>query len=161
MHEQEPIKVGIQISEDGKAEWMFAEPAGPAARDGSGTYRLLNTAFYAPFVLHDVVEVTRQRRGLYVTGLKEISDCKAYDVTFTPDVTVKQMLDITDEWLDRNAYVGRCDDDFFVLTVERDGAGPSERELDALRSEGLIQFSPVLRDADELAVWPPVSACAT
>jgi hypothetical protein len=160
MHEQEPIKVGIQINEDGRAEWMFAEPAGPTARDGSGTYRLLNTAFYSPFVLHDIVEVKRKQRGLYVTGLREASRCSAYDVTFSPDVTVKEMLDITDEWLNADAFVGRCDDDVFVLTVLPEGGRPTEDELEELVEQGLLNFTPIRHAQHDLASWPPVPAAA-
>jgi hypothetical protein len=156
MQDQEVARVNIEIAADGKTECMFAEPVGAVADDGSGYYRLLNTAFFAPFVLHDIVEVEKRDGELRVVGLDEMSECTAYDVRFAAHVTVAQMQEVTQRWLDADAYVARCEDEVYVVTVLPDSKGPAVHELDALEDEGFIKYDAVRDGSEDLSVWPPL-----
>lgn len=158
MHEEEQVaRVNIEIAADGRKECMFAEPVGVIESDGSGLYRLLNTAFFAPFVLHDIVEVDRCDGELTVTGLAEMSDCRAYDVRFGPHVTVAQMQELTQRWLDADAYVATCEDEVYVVTVLPESNGPTVHELDALQDDGFIKYDGVRIGNEDLSSWPPLS----
>lgn len=156
MQEQQVARVNIEITADGRKECMFAEPVGAVDADGSGYYRLLNTAFFAPFVLHDIVVVDHRGGELHVVGLDEMSECNAYDVRFAAHVTVAQMQEVTQRWLDADAYVARCEDEVYVVTVLPDGKGPTVHELDALEDEGFIKYDAVRDGSEDLSIWPPL-----
>ena len=156
MQEQQVARVNIRITADGKRECMFAEPVGMVDTDGSGLYRLLNTAFFAPFVLHDIVAVDGDSGELSVIALEEPSECRAYDVQFGAHVTVAQIAELTQRWLDADAYVAQCIDESYVVTVLPDGKGPSVHELDALQDEGFIKYDAVRSGDEDLSNWPPL-----
>lgn len=157
MQESNARKVAIRWECDPEMrEWVWAEPVDINKASGAGTYKLLNTAFFTPFVLHDAVTVKRKGRDLFVVGRLEASTCEAYELYLQPFVKtgiadfLLQEWQATGTWIEGDGY--GC---YFVTVQPGTPQRPTREELETLHDSIGLGYVDV-RDAEEdLTVWPP------
>lgn len=157
MHEFNARKVAIRAQFDPDTrEWLWAMPIDVDKASGAGTYQLLNTAFFTPFVLDDTVAVKRKGRDLFVVGLLEASTCEAYEVRFLPfiDSEVADALladwQATGTWIEGDGY--GC---YFVTVRPNTQERPTRDELETLQDTIGLSYADVRDAAEDLSIWPP------
>jgi hypothetical protein len=152
------VKVAIQITdEDGgkfPREWLWADVVQEDA-DG-GTYCLLNTAFYGPFALGDLVEARRRRNGdLVVTGLHRRGGRTSWLLMFALDVPDERIARLAAAWQETGTWVEGFGGKRF--SVAREG-GPETRPTDAeiglLARSGEVELAMLLADPDDTPEHP-------
>jgi hypothetical protein len=152
--EPKKVKIGIQITDDEGGrfprEWLWAEPVQEDAE--GGTYCLLNTAFYGPFALGDLVEARRKRDGdLMVSGLHRRGGRTSWLLMFSLDVPDTRIEQLADAWRATGTWVegfgGKR------ISVAREGtetARPTAAEICLLSSTGEVELAKLLADPGDV-----------
>lgn len=133
------IQVGIRMpDEPWRREWLWAEPVEVRTAGGPGIYRLLNTAIYATYLVHDLVRARRSGHCLIVTALHRRGSRTGYDVHFPIGTPERDALALCDEWAAGCAVEG-VGGLWFSLAVDHDaGERPTVQELQSLRAIGRL-----------------------
>jgi hypothetical protein len=151
--EPKQVKIRIQVTDDEGGrfprEWLWAEAVQEDAV--GGTYCLLNTAFYAPFALGDLVEARRKRKGdLMVTGLHRRGGLTSWLLMFSLSVPDGRIEELAAAWRATGTWVegfgGKR------LSIARDGmvgARPTAAEICLLTSSREVELAKLLADPDE------------
>ena len=158
MKETVKVKVGIQITdvEGGRfpREWLWAEPVFGQATNG--VYCLLNTAFYGPFALGDLVEARRKPNGdLIVTGLHRRGGRTSWLLVYDLSVSEERIEQLARIWM----ATGTCVEGFggkrvSVAVEARPDGRPTERELEDLEQSGELEFFLLLADPSDTPTHP-------
>lgn len=158
MVEPKKVKVGIQITDDegGRLprEWLWAEVVREDA--AGGIYCLLNTAFYGPFALGDLVEARRRRNGeLIVTGLHRRGGRTSWLLMFSLRVPDRRIEQLAAAWRSTGTWVegfgGKR------LSVALDGtadARPTDAEITQLSRTREVELAVLLAHPDDTPDHP-------
>lgn len=158
MVEPKKVKVGIQITDDEGGrfprEWLWAHVV--QEDTAGGIYCLLNTAFYGPFALGDLVEARRRRHSeLVVTGLHRRGGRTSWLLMFYLHVPDKSIEQLAAAWRSTGTWVegfgGKR------MSVARPGtadARPTDDEITELSRTGKVQLAMLLADPDDTPDHP-------
>jgi hypothetical protein len=146
------VKVSVQSRHDcGRVmqrEWLWAEVVDDD--DGRQICCLLNTPFWSPFALGDLVTVRRRRAGLAVTGLHRRGGRTANLLVLPerPDLTAVEELALS--WAETGTWVEGYDHAFLTVSVEAGSdARPTPTELLLRTATGEIEEVHLLADPDQ------------
>lgn len=148
------VKVAIQVRDDEgelcPREWLWATVVYEDKR--KGIFCLLNTPFFAPFALGDLVEARFRRNGdRFVTALHRRGGRTAHLIMFHYSVDRAAIQQLARGWEDTGTWVEGFDDGTaLTAAVERAAGGqPAEAELAELAASGHLQQLMQLADPDE------------
>jgi len=155
--EPKKVKVGIQITdvEGGRfpREWLWAEVVREDA--AGGIYCLLNTAFYGPFALGDLVEARRRKGELIVTGLHRRGGRTSWLLMFclhVPDTRIEQLAAA---WRSTGTWVeGFGGKRMSVALDGTAGARPTDAEITQLSRTRELELAMLLADPDDTPDHP-------
>ena len=145
------VKVGIQITdEDGgrfPREWLWAEAVHERGGLG-GVYCLLNTPFYGPFALGDLVETRRRRNGeLIVTGLHRRGGRTSWLLMFALSVPNDQINQLIKQWHASGTWVEPMGGKRVAVAIDAvTGARPTTTEIAWLAASGALDLHMLLAE---------------
>jgi hypothetical protein len=149
------VKIAIQVrdvvGELCPPEWLSAKVVYEDRR--KGIYCLLNTPFWAPFALGDLVEARFRNSGdRFVTALHRRGGRTAHMLAFPADVDKALVQDLADEWRVTGTWVeGFAGGTALTVAVDRLAGGhPTGPELAMLAMSGQLEYATLLADPSEL-----------
>jgi hypothetical protein len=149
------VKVAIQVRDSEgvlcPAEWLWATVVFEDKR--KGIYCLLNTPFFAPFALGDLVEARFRRNGdRFVTALHRRGGRTAHLLAFPADIDRAAVQLLAEQWRATGTWVeGFAGGTVLTVAVDRLAGGqPSGPELARLAMSGPLECATLLADPDEL-----------
>jgi hypothetical protein len=148
------VKVAIQVrDEQGELcapEWLWATVVYEDRR--KGIYCLLNTPFWAPFALGDLVEARFRCNGdRFVTALHRRGGRTAHLLVFPADADRAAIEALAQLWRATGTWVeGFAGGTVLTVAVDRGSGGqPTERELTTLRMGRALECITLLADPEE------------
>jgi hypothetical protein len=146
------VKLAIQVrSDEGELcprEWLWATVVYEDKR--KGIYCLLNTPFFAPFALGDLVEARFRRNGdRFVTALHRRGGRTAHLLMFHYAVDRAAIELLADQWRATGTWVEGFDDGTALTVAVEAGGQPSEAELCELAASGRLTELMQLADPDQ------------
>jgi len=151
--EPKKVKVGIRITDEEGGlfprEWLWAHVV---REDGAGgIYCLLNTAFYGPFALGDLVEAHRRRNGeLIVTGLHRRGGRTSWLLMFYLHVSDQRVEQLAAAWQSTGTWVEGFGGKRISVALEGTAdARPTDAEISELSRTGEVEFAMLLADPDD------------
>lgn len=153
MVEPKKVKVGMQITDEegGRLprEWLWAHVV--QEDEAGGIYCLLNTAFYGPFALGDLVEARRQRDGgLIVTGLHRRGGRTSWLLMFYLQVPDERVEQLAAEWRSTGTWVEGLGGKRVSVALEgTPDARPTDAEITELSRAGEVELAMLLADPDD------------
>jgi Domain of unknown function (DUF4265) len=147
------VKVAIQVRDDEgelcPREWLWATVVYEDKR--KGIYCLLNTPFFAPFALGDLVEARFRRDGeRMVTALHRRGGRTAHMLMFCAAVDREAIRRLARRWEESGTWVEGLDGIALTIAVERETGGqPAEAELAELAASGRLQAINQLADPNQ------------
>ena len=148
------VRVAIQVrDEDGvlcPPEWLWATVVFEDLR--KGIYCLLNTPFWAPFALGDLVEARFRSNGeRFVTALHRRGGRTAHLLVFPADAQKSDIEALAEQWTATGTWVeGFAGGTALAVAVDRQAGGhPTGPEL-AVLAMGSLEHVTLLADPSEL-----------
>jgi hypothetical protein len=149
------VKVAIQVRDENgelcQPERLWATVVYEDQR--KGIYCLLNTPFWAPFALGDLVEARFRRNGeRFVTALHRRGGRTAHLLVFPADAdraaieALAEMWRATGTWVEGNA----CGTVLTVAVDRQAGGQPTGPELATLAMDRALEYVTLLADPHEL-----------
>jgi hypothetical protein len=149
------VKVAIQIRDDEgelcPAEWLWATIVFEDQR--KGIYCLLNTPFFAPFALGDLVEARFRRNGdRFVTALHRRGGRTAHLIVYPANADRAAIQLLADQWRSTGTWVeGFGAGTALTVAVDRLAGGhPTGPEIATLATSGQLEYVTLLADPSEL-----------
>jgi hypothetical protein len=149
------VKVAIQIRDDEgelcPAEWLWATIVFEDQR--KGIYCLLNTPFFAPFALGDLVEARFRRNGdRFVTALHRRGGRTAHLIVYPADADRAAIQLLAEQWRSTGTWVeGFAAGTALTVAVDRLAGGrPTGPEIATLAMSGQLDYVTLLADPSEL-----------
>jgi hypothetical protein len=157
MGDRAKVKVGIQITDTSGGrfprEWLWAEPVRQDPR--GGVYCLLNTAFYGPFALGDLVEARRERTGeLVVTGLHCRGGRTAWMLMFALCVSDERIEQLAAHWSETGTWVEGFGGKRVSVALDTTGGRPTPADIEALSSSGELELAMLLASPTDTPEHP-------
>jgi hypothetical protein len=148
------VNVAIQVRDDEgvlcPAEWLWATIVFEDQR--KGIYCLLNTPFFAPFALGDLVEARFRRNGeRFVTALHRRGGRTAHLIVYPADADRAAIELLAEQWRSTGTWVeGFAGGTALTVAVDRSADGhPTGSELATLAMSGQLEYAALLADPSE------------
>jgi hypothetical protein len=120
-------------------ETVSAVPVGAPTPTGRGIYRLLNTTFFAPFAIDDLVEVSRRNQHLEVVRLHQRGEYTTYYIAWDEAADAARLAAIQNEWRESGSWIETlCDHRLVVSVPPTLDSRPTEAELEMLESNEAV-----------------------
>ena len=149
------VKVAIQVrTDEGELlppESLWATVVYEDQR--KGIYCLLNTPFFAPFALGDLVEARFRRNGdRFVTALHRRGGRTAHLIVYPADADRAAIQLLAEQWRSTGTWVeGFADGTALTVAVARLAGGhPTGPEIATLAMSGQLEYATLLADPSEL-----------
>lgn len=148
------VKIAVRVRDsEGELlpqEWLWATVVQEDVR--KGIYCLLNTPFWAPFALGDLVEARIQRNGdRVVTALHRRGGRTAHMLVWPVDADKVAIQRLAEQWSATGTWVeGCCGGTVLTVSVEpAAGAEPTKDQLAELVASGRLDDLRLIADPDD------------